>query len=191
MDKRQKRYLPFLVLAFFGALPACSSAGSLPDLPAPQSEAYILSSGDKLRINIYGLDPFKDVIYAVGEDGMLSLPLLDKVPAAGKTADGVASEIREALLAKQILNDPFVNVQPASLRPFYILGEVNKPGEYEYRPGISVMAAVTIAGGFTYRANSDSFIILRDVGGRKIRGRAAPTDPIRPGDQITVSERWF
>ena len=95
------------------------------------------------------------------------------------------------MLDGQYLVDPFVDVKITQMRPFYILGEVNNPGEYAYRPGISMTAAASIAGGFTYRANEDSFVVSREENGRRVKGRINAEDPIRPGDQITVLERWF
>ena len=181
-----------LALGMAGALAGCAGGtGSLPYLPAPESNTYLLDAGDQLRINIHGLEPFDDTTFVVADDGTLSLPLIADLPVTGKTITQVEAEIKQVLIDRDILTDPFVNVQAAELRPFYIMGEVNQPGEYAYRPGLSAMAAVSIAGGFTYRANEDSLVVSRMIDGRRVEGRVAPTDPIRPGDQITVAERWF
>lgn len=179
-----------LILIIFAT--GCSSTNSsLPYLAPQQHAAYVLGAGDKLRIDIYGLDTYKDAIFVVGDNGSLSLPMIDKIPAAGKTSDELEASIREAFLAKKILNDPYVHVQLDSLRPFYIVGEVNKPGQYEYQPGMTALAAISVAGGFTFRADEHRFIITRMVDGQRVTGKANPNDLIRPGDQIQVSERWF
>ncbi|BBC72699.1 sugar transporter [Altererythrobacter sp. B11] len=171
-------------------LASCATTGG-ERLPPVADQGYTLDSGDKLRIQVYGLDGYGETTYLVGSDGTLSLPLLDRVPAAGKTPDELERDIRQLLLDRQILNQPYVDVEPVALRPFHILGEVNKPGEYEYRPGMTVLTAVSIAGGFTYRAKESEVIISRRVDGRAVTGKVTATDPVRPGDQIQVTERWF
>jgi polysaccharide export outer membrane protein len=166
-----------LCLALVG--PGCGGGPSA-HLTPPPAQGYVLDTGDELRINIFGLDGYGAVTYVV-----------DKVPAAGMTSDQLAASLRQLLLDREILKQPSVDVQLATLRPFHILGEVNKPGEYEFRPGMSVLTAVSIAGGFTYRAKEKDVIISRKVGGRQVTGKAAATDLIQPGDQIQVTERWF
>lgn len=174
---------------------ACScgnSAGSLPMLPPVPNNQYVLGAGDQVRVYVYGIEAFNNTAaFTVGDDGAVSLPMIDKVPARGKTYAALEDGIRQALIQHQILTAPIVNVQPVALRPFYILGEVAKPGEYTFRPGMSVLAAVSMAGGFTYRADQGHVGITRDIDGRPVVGRAEASDAIRPGDQIQVYERWF
>ena len=76
-------------------------------------------------------------------------------------------------------------------RQFFILGEVNRPGQYPYQPGMTVVSAVAIAGGFTYRAVEDQVSIVRNTGGKSVEGRAGRETTLRPGDVITVYERSF
>jgi len=79
-----------------------------------------------------------------------------------------------------------------SFRPFYIIGEVTKPGSYPYVSGMSMINAVALAGGFTYRADEDSFDLMRpDKSGKKVKVSAKPETPVQPGDVITVNERIF
>ncbi|AKH42836.1 polysaccharide export outer membrane protein [Altererythrobacter atlanticus] len=169
----------------------CTSTGQVDYLPPAQETGYTLDSGDELRVQVYGLEGFEGTSFIVDESGMLSLPLIDKVPARGKTTEQLEGDIRQALLDRQILKEPFVDVQSVTLRPFYILGEVNNPGEYAYRPGMTVTTAVTIAGGYTVRANQKDVVITRKVEGRAVTGRAEADATVRPGDQIQVVERWF
>jgi polysaccharide export outer membrane protein len=84
-----------------------------------------------------------------------------------------------------------VNVQPVKLRPFFILGEVRSPGQYAYSPGMSVLSAVSSAGGFTFRADQRSIVVRRTQNGSTVKGRADDTTPILPGDTIKVLEKWF
>lgn len=181
-----------LSAGLFLAIGGCASeTSSLSALPPVANNQYLLGVGDEVRVYVYGLDQFNNVNFTVADDGMISMPMIDKISASGKSFSELEGAIKQALLDRQILKSPIVNVQPASLRPFYILGEVNKPGEYAFRPGMSVLAAVSMAGGFTYRADQKSVAITRTVDGASVVGRAGANDPIQPGDQIQVYERWF
>jgi polysaccharide export outer membrane protein len=89
------------------------------------------------------------------------------------------------------VRDPRVNVEVAQYRPYYILGEVKKSGEYPYRNGLTVMDAVASAGGFTYRANENKVHLRRAGAGREeILPLDAPV-PVFPGDNIRIPERYF
>lgn len=174
------------------ALSGCTTeTASLSPLPPVANGHYTLGTGDEVRVYVYGLDQFNNATFTVADDGMISMPMIDKVPARGKSFSELEGAIKQALLDRDILKAPIVNVQPAALRPFYILGEVNKPGEYNFRPGMSVLAAVSMAGGFTFRADQRSVSITRAIDGKPVVGRASTDDPIQPGDQIQVFERWF
>src|SRR3546814_5539232 len=100
-------------------------------------------------------------------------------------------QITKILLDQQILRSPSVNVQVTKYRPFYSMGEVAKPGEYPYRPGMTVLTAVSTAGGYTFRADQDSTTVTRQIEGRSITGRASESAPIQPGDTIRIRESWF
>jgi polysaccharide biosynthesis/export protein len=84
-----------------------------------------------------------------------------------------------------------VAVEVIAYRPIYVLGEVNKPGQYAYQPGMTVVTAAAVAGGFTYRAVEGYAAIVRTVGGKAIEGRASRQTFVQPGDVITVLERRF
>jgi protein involved in polysaccharide export with SLBB domain len=165
-------------------------AGGLPSLPPLPSQEYRLGSGDKIRLSVYGLDAM-NAEYTVGDSGFLSLPLIQGVPVSGLTLREVEQAIAAKLSQQQILREPVVNVQTIALRPFYILGEVRNPGEYPYRPGMTVQSAVATAGGFTYRAANRSVAVTRLVNGQEIVGAAPLNAPVMPGDRIRVFEKWF
>jgi protein involved in polysaccharide export with SLBB domain len=129
--------------------------------------------------------------YVVGDSGTISLPYVQQVQATGRTLGEVQQEIQASLAQQQILKNPVVNVEHVALRPFYILGEVRNPGEYAFRPGTTVISAVAMAGGFTYRASKSKVTITRLVNGRPVTGSADQQALIMPGDRILVSERWF
>lgn len=181
-----------LMMATATLLAGCTASGSA-DMPAPGTQsatAYRLDAGDEVRITAYGLDALTNN-YLVSDAGDISLPLIDNIPARGKTVGELQSDIAKILFERQILRSPSVNVQVTKYRPFYILGEVKSPGEYPYRPGMSVVTAVSMAGGYTFRADQKSMTITRTIEGRGVTGRAGETTPVQPGDTIRIKESWF
>jgi polysaccharide export outer membrane protein len=109
----------------------------------------------------------------------------------GKTFREIEDAIENTYRTAGILTNPLVTVQPGELRPFYVMGEVNKPGEYAYRQGMTVLAALSAAGGYTYRAQTGSVAITRTTNGQNVEARGTEDTPIQPGDRIRVYERWF
>ena len=93
------------------------------------------------------------------------------------------------LLLDGYLLRPRVSVEVLSYRPFYIMGEVNQPGSYPYRAGLTVLNAAALAGGYTYRADEDDIEISRESGAAKQNFEAEALTRIRPGDVIRVKER--
>ena len=167
---------------------ACSSQGSnLPPLEAAKTDDtnYRLGAGDKLHIQVLGSDELTGD-YIVGDNGAVSTPLIGDTKAGGLTRAQVEREM-ERKLAEGYLKNPKVSVSILSYRPFYIYGEVTKPGEYPYASGMRVMSAVATAGGYTYRANESFVVVTRNGQERK----ASPDTPIQPDDVIKVPERYF
>lgn len=161
------------------------SAGTEPSL-AP---AYVLGSGDQLRIIVFGEDNLSGEFFIDGA-GMVSLPLVGEVPAAGKSLAQFRSEL-ETRLSDGYLNDPRVSAEVLNYRPFYILGEVEESGEYPYTDGLTVMNAVARAGGFTYRANTRIVFIKRANTNAEVEVPLNATLRVMPGDTIRIAERFF
>jgi polysaccharide export outer membrane protein len=82
-------------------------------------------------------------------------------------------------------------VEVLTYRPVFILGEVTKPGQYPYQPRMTVLTAVAVAGGFTYRAQTGFASILRNDGDHPVEGRVDRDTTVRPGDVITIFDRYF
>jgi len=171
------------------ALAACAGP-ALPPLPPPPPGAYRLGAGDKLILRIYD-QPQLSGAYDVDDSGMLDLPLLGLVPAAGLTVDALAARVAQDLQARQLILHPSVAVEVSAYRPFYILGEVGQPGQYPFRPGMTVLTAISIAGGFTPRAVRAYVGVTRVIGGRSATYRAPTFALAQPGDVIEVFERRF
>jgi len=176
------------------ALLCAGCAGDARSVAAPSAArqtmpAYRLAADDKVKITVYGEDTLTGE-YLVGSDGTISFPLIGMVKAGGLTL----AELQAALaqrLGTGYLNDPKVNADIVEYRPFYILGEVNKAGQYPYRVGMTVNAAVATAGGFTYRANHRTVAIQHfgEAGERKYQ--LTSDLPVLPGDTVRVLERFF
>ena len=181
-----------LILSVSGAitsLPANALAQAQPVSPASAAESYVLGSNDRVRLKVYG-EPDIAGEYEVDNNGNVSIPLAGHIRAAGLTTRQLERVIASAL-SKGIVRDPRVNVEVALYRPYYILGEVKKGGEYPYRLGLTVMDAVASAGGFTYRANENKVYLRRSGAGvEEVHALDAPI-PVFPGDNIRIPERYF
>ena len=150
---------------------------------------YTLDSGDKLRIVVFGQDTLSNN-YLVDAEGSVSLPLIGAVPARGLTTAQLSGAIASRL-KQSFIRDPSVAVEIETYRPFFVLGEVTYPGQYPYVPNMTVENAIAIAGGFTPRASRDRVTVTRKVQGVPARYSLPLRYPLRPGDTIEVSERWF
>lgn len=172
-------------------LGACAA---LPPPLAPStaaSDGYALGPGDKLRITVYN-EPTMTGEYAVSASGTVAFPLIGSVNARNMTLEALQDGIRAKLAGGGYVKDPRVSVEVLNYRPYYILGEVNRPGEYPYSAGISIEQAVAAAGGFTYRAQNRHLFVrrARQDGERSVDLRG-PTVEVLPGDTIRVGERYF
>ena len=173
-----------------GLLTACSTA-QMPRCDAlaqsgSGSSTYSLASGDQLQIVVFR-HPDLSGQFSLDGEGYLALPLVGEFSAGGLTTRQLEDEIEIRLKADGFLVSPQVGVQLATYRSFYILGEVGTPGSYAYRNGITVINAVALAGGYTARADQSSMTIGR--GDCRFDTRADSS--VKPGDIITISERFF
>ena len=151
--------------------------------------AYTLDSGDKLRIVVFGQEGLTSS-YALDAAGNISMPLIGTVPARGYTTHQLAAVVT-AQLKKGYISEPQVAIEVEAYRPFFILGEVAFPGQYPYVANMTVETAVAIAGGYSPRAKRGSADLGRPYQGQIVKGSVPNYTPVRPGDTITVGERWF
>jgi polysaccharide export outer membrane protein len=173
---------------------ACAAGAQERAKPAPQSSEpasfdYRLGSGDKLRIIVFGEDSLSGEFLISGA-GKISFPLIGDIDALGKTIPEIQAAI-ETKLADGYLKQPKVSAEVLNYRPFYILGEVVKPGEYPYTNGLTVLNAVATASGFTYRADKKKVFIKRAATDEEKALELTPATPVEPGDTIRIGERFF
>jgi polysaccharide export outer membrane protein len=161
-------------------------AGSIRALSFEPAQ-YQLSSGDKIKVTVFGQTNVTGE-YQIDETGMVTLPLGGPIRVKGMTAAKAALFVAQTLKAAGDFRDPRVSIELVAYAPVYVLGEVNRPGEFVYRPGLSLFSAVALAGGFTYRANQNRVYVRgndeRIETDYKIRSDIA----IYPGDVIRVPE---
>lgn len=152
--------------------------------------ASSLRPGDRVKITVYGEEMLTGE-YDINPGGNVSMPLVGMIRAAGRSQAELAREIAARYRGGGFLQDPKVTVAVVQFRPFYVLGEATTPGEYPFRSGLTVHAAVAMAGGFTYRA-SKSVVLIRHLG-EDIWKEYPLSEPvvIAPGDTIRVPERYF
>jgi len=156
---------------------------------ASNDMGYRLGSGDRVHIIVFGQNDLTGD-YQVDGSGMLQFPLIGMVHAGGVTA-GELQQTITSKLSPGYLRNPSVSVEVINYRPFSIIGEVNKAGAYPYVNGMTVLDAVALAGGFTYRAKDDDYRIRRSEGGQRVEMHANGNTPVNPGDIIIVPERFF
>ena len=167
-------------------LVGCGSQGSsLPLLEGAGSGVidYRLGPGDKLHVQVFGADDLSGD-YFVGDNGTISSSLIGEIQAAGLTRAELERSL-EQKLAQGIVKNPKVTISLLTYRPFYIYGEVTKPGAFPFASGMQVASAIATAGGFTYRAEEDYVLITR----KDRQYRALLTTPIQPDDIIRIPER--
>ncbi len=159
-------------------------------LPIRQSlGSYTLGPNDQVRVQVYNEATITGD-YVVDGAGFLAIPVAGRIKATGLTTQQLERRITSKLNGG-ILKDARVTVQVSAYAPFYIRGEVKKPGEFPYKPGITLGDAVALAGGYTYRAD-ESRAFVRSAGTGVEIARPLDVDPpITPGDNIRIPERFF
>jgi polysaccharide export outer membrane protein len=166
-----------------------SADAQTPSSHAAPDSAYTLGPGDKIRVNVFGQQDLNGD-YAVDGAGFVQLPLVGEVKAAGLTVNDFQKEVTIAF-SNGFLVNPNIEVYVIDYRPYYIMGEVNKPGPYAYVSGMNIITAVALAGGYTTRADKSDVYVRRNGSGKEVELPADETIKVNPGDIIRVTERFF
>ncbi|CBL45021.1 Polysaccharide export protein [gamma proteobacterium HdN1] len=180
---------PFFAI-FTLALTLCTvvySAQSHAASPAEQS--YRLGAGDEIQIRVFGEDDMQ-VQTRIGESGTINYPFLGEIKVSGQTATELERTLVNGLKAGYLV-DPVVSVTIAAYRPFFVNGEVQKPGAIPFQPGITVRKAIAISGGFTDRARRSSVDVIRATDASGVPVKQGLDDVLHPGDIVTVKASFF
>ncbi|QIL86100.1 polysaccharide export protein [Vibrio sp. HDW18] len=161
----------------------------LPVLAIANDGFYRLGVGDQIRIQVYD-EPELSFETRVSDNGTLDYPFLGKINLKGQTLEQVKTEIHDGLQDGYLLN-PNVSVSILEYRPFFVNGQVMKPGSYPYHPGLTVNQAITIAGGFTERASKTNLFIANNDDLEAKPLKVTLLSKLQPGDILTVSESFF
>ncbi len=172
------------------ATPASESQTSSFSRAKPtDSLGYKLGNGDTVRITVFG-EPDLSGEFQVDGTGMISMPLIGEIEATGQSVRQVQRALEEQF-RNGYLNNPRISAEVINFRPYYILGEVSRPGEYPYSDGLTILNAIATAEGYTYRANK-KVIFVRGAGQKEEREvKLTSTTPVHPGDTLRVGERLF
>lgn len=180
------------LLAGCGGDPAPLPQAQLPTPGQPPVDSvagYQLGPGDQVRVTVFRHEDLSGEFQLDGE-GFFALPLVGEIKAGGRVVRDLEGDIETAFRDGGYLVSPQVSLEVLNYRPFYIIGEVNQPGSYPYVSGMSVINAIALAGGYTYRAAQDSISVQRGgSNGKKVA--VGPTSQVLPGDIIDVPERFF
>ncbi len=180
----------FLALALAAQLGACAPPNYRSELLDAQAHApYTLASGDRLRVIVFGQDSLSNS-YSVDGSGNIAMPLIGSVRAVGQSTQALERGI-EARLKEGFLREPRVAVEVEAFRPFFIIGEVTTAGQYPFVNGMSVQNAIAIAGGYTPRGWNKGADITRVIDGQSVTGTVPLSYLLRPGDTVTVRERFL
>jgi polysaccharide biosynthesis/export protein VpsN len=171
--------------------PAPSNKVVRPAAPAsaPDLSAYRLGIGDKVRIDVFN-EPDLSLEATIDPTGRISYPLLGSVESLRKTARELQDAISQGLAAGYLIN-PDVRVTVVQYRPFYVTGQVQRPGAYPFVVGLTVEKALALAGGMTNLASSRAIYLLREDRPLDQRVRVVLDAAVLPGDTLLVEESLF
>ena len=151
---------------------------------------YRLAPGDRVRVTVLS-DPELSGEYEIDSAGMISPRMAGRVQVVGLTTAEIEELLRTRYRADGLLRVARLSVDLVARRPFYILGEVGRPGSFPYVSGLNVAQAIAIAGGFTRRASKARMTIQRFNQTQGMEETVTEDSPVGPGDIIRVPERWF
>ena len=175
-----------------GAAPApgnVQTASATPPRPASVTSDYVLGPGDKLRLTVYGETDLSGE-FTIDGSGYARLPLIGQTRAAGYTARQL-EQVIAGTLARGYLKSPRVSVEIATYRPFYVIGAVNRPGQYAYVDHMSALNAVALAGGFTDQAIQSTVYIRHEGSAKEQAVETGQLAHIEPGDVVRVKTSPF
>jgi protein involved in polysaccharide export with SLBB domain len=196
-----------LVVATLVVATACAHGGDTGGVPAAMAptapEVAVASSlgpGDVFEVRVFQ-EPELSGIFQVGPQGDIIFPLCRRVVVLGLDPNGAAEKIRSCL-AEGFMRNPQVSVlvKEYNSKKVFVFGEVQKPGTFPFEDGMSIVQAITLAGGFNRNAAQNSTSVTRRVNGQEVKVKVnvqdialgkAPNVTLEPGDIVFVPESMF
>jgi polysaccharide export outer membrane protein len=154
---------------------------------------YRLGAGDTISIAVYDEKEFSLEKVKLSDAGSVSYPMLGEIKVLGMTVNALQKKITDGLKGVYLVN-PQVTVSVDQYRDIFVNGQVYKPGNYPYQPGLTVRKAVSIAGGFKDRANKEFVSVIhesQDTQDNPTPKKVTTGTRVQPGDTITVEESFF
>jgi polysaccharide export outer membrane protein len=185
---RSHKFIPILGLALAGLVAGCADAPP-PEAPAA-TDASLLHVGDTVSITVFGQDQLTGE-QVVDDQGEVSVLLAGRQKVAGMTPTQAEAALTSRLGKGGIVVNPSVSIVVTKHLPVYVVGEVAKPGSYDWSGDLRSINAVALAGGYTYRAKTSDLRVIRHGDPQHTEYAATQTTEIEPGDTVIVPERWF
>ena len=155
-----------------------------------QEAGYTLSSGDSIRIYVYGEPDLTFERLLIGQNGRISYPFLGELKVTDKTSAQLQQHIIDGLRPDYLI-DPRISVSIVKYRPFFVNGEVKSPGGVDFQPGLTLRKAISLAGGFTERANKKQVLVIADKDPQLTEKKVSLDYRVQPGDIFTVQDTFF
>ena len=188
-QRPRSRSAAFAAALWLTAALAAPPSGGAEATAAGNATDYMLGHGDRIRITVFGHEDLTGE-FQLSETGTVSLPLAGVLDFNGVTPAEAQRIVVDALQPDYLI-DPRVSIQVLEYRPFYIIGEVNNPGAYPYVNGMTVIEAVALGGGFSYRARRNRVLVIRATDETRTERGISANDKVLPGDVVRVLERLF
>lgn len=190
IEKTKEKRFSYCLWPAIILLTGCSPGSGLHRMQSYDPHEYRLGVDDEVRVMTFGQDQFTSD-FRVDSAGKIAFPIAGELQASGLTTAELAEELSQSLQKAQMLRSPHIVVEVTAYRLVSVLGEVAKPGQYPYQPGMTMLTAVAAAGGFTYRAVENKAYVARQENDETATGFLRPQDYVKPGDVIKVYERHF
>ena len=155
-----------------------------------QDDGYTLNSGDSIRIHVYGEPDLTFESLLIGQNGRISYPFLGELKVTGKSSAQLQKTLTDGLKPDYLI-DPRISVSIVNYRPFFVNGEVKNPGGVSFQPGLTLRKAISLAGGFTERANKKQVLVIADSDPQRKEQKVGLDYKVQPGDIFTVQDTFF
>jgi polysaccharide export outer membrane protein len=196
------RILPLVSVLLLGTLCACRTPPPPPSaepLPEPKEARRTLGPGDLVEVRVFQ-EPEHSGVWALSAEGTIDYPLCGKVQLGGRTSSTAADALRECLTRYLRHPDVSVLIREYNSKKVFVIGEVQKPGSFPYEEGMTIIQAISLAGGLTKVASPNGTHVARPEGGEQKKVRVPVKDIsegreknflLQPGDIIFVPESFF